>query len=505
MRLPWMPLLLASALVVAPACASTGAAPADPPARPNVVLVCVDDLRPLLGCYGSGAVVSPNIDRLAAEGRAFTRHYVQVAICGPSRCSLLTGRRTYSWDCWGALRKREDEPAYPTSFAHLFRRNGYRTVCIGKVSHLPGGVMDKEQKVHQVPFSWDVARAPVGPWRTPWRAFFSYDKGRAYNKVIRMEKDAPSLPYECANVPDTGYADGLNAEEGVRQLRDLKSRGRPFLLAVGFYKPHLPFNAPKRYWDLYDRAKLPAPPHPSPPAGVDSKISLHTSYELTTHYKWPSGAGTINDAEARLLRHAYFACVSYVDAQIGKVLDEVKRLGLEKTTVVALWSDHGWHLGDHGIFGKHTNHEIAVRSPLIIKAPWMPAPGARAGGLAESVDLYPTLAELCGLKAPAGLDGTSLVPLLRDPEADGKAFAFSFIGRNKLMGRTVRTGRYRFVIWQDAGGKAVQTELYDHAGDPHEAVNIASRPEYAPLVERLARQAAMYRWQTRHVASEPSR
>jgi arylsulfatase A-like enzyme len=448
----------------------------------NVLLICVDDLRPQLGCFGHREMISPNIDRLAREGRLFTRHYVQSAVCGPSRCSMLTGRRVRSWDCWKQLRRQKSEPEHPTSIAHLFRRNGYRTVCIGKISHQPGGVLDKAQKVHQVPWSWDLAYAPVGPWKTPWGAFFSYDKGRI--REYGYGRDNREMPaYEAADVPDTGYADGLNAEEGVRQLRDLKQRDRPFFLAVGFYKPHLPFNAPKKYWDLYDRDKIQLADNPFPPQNVDPAISLHESFEVTTHYGWSSGPGNISDEEARTLRHAYFACVSYIDAQIGKVLDELKRLGLEKDTVVALWSDHGWHLGEHGMFGKQTNFEIAARSPLVIKTPGMPRPGRRARGLVESVDLYPTLAELCGLTPPGGLAGTSLVPMIDDPAAAGKQWAFSFHPRGALMGRTLRTDRYRIIQWTNKQGEAVQVELYDHRVDPDENVNIAA--EHPNVVQQL--------------------
>jgi len=448
------------------------------PKRPNVLLICVDDLRPQLGCFGHKEMISPNIDRLAAEGRLFTRHYVQSAVCGPSRCTLLTGKMQRTWDCWGDLRKRKVEPDAPASLAHLFRRNGYRTICIGKISHLPGGVMDKEQKVHQVPFSWDVAYAPVGPWRTPWRAFFSYDKAKAYNKVIRMEKDEPRLPYESADVADAGYADGLNAAEGVKQLRDLKRRGGPFFLAVGFYKPHLPFNAPKKYWDLYDREKIPLARNNAPPKNVDAAISIHNSFEVTTHYAWPSGPGNISPDEAKTLRHGYFACVSYVDAQIGKVLDEVKRLGLNRNTIVVLWSDHGWHLGEHGMFGKQTNFDIATRSPLIIKVPAMTAPGKRAHGLVETLDIYPTLAQLAGIEAPEGLQGQSIAGMVADPEHPGKNYARSFHPRGRLTGRALKTDRYRIVHWTDKTGKTAQTELYDHRTDPDENENIAGqRPE----------------------------
>jgi len=453
----------------------------------NVLLICVDDLRPQLGCFGHKEMISPNIDRLADEGRLFTRHYVQSAVCGPSRCTMLTGRMKWSWDCWGEARKLKTEPKEAVSFAHLFHRNGYRTVCIGKVSHQPGGVLDKEQKIYQVPFSWDLAFAPVGEWGTPWRAFFSYDKGKAYNKpynkFIRMEKDEPQLPYESVDVSDEGYADGLNAKAAIKQLGDLKKRDEPFFLAVGFYKPHLPFNAPKKYWDLYDREKIGTAKNDYPPKNIDPAISMHKSYEVTTHYLWPSGAGNISEEEAKTLRHGYYACVSYVDTQIGKVLDEVKRLDLEDHTIVVLWSDHGWHLGEHGMFGKQTNFDIATRSVLIIKVPGMPSPGKRAQGLVETLDVYPTLAELCGLTVPKNLQGQSLVAMVRDPLSPGKECARSYHPRGQIQGRTLKTKIFRIVRWTDKKGRIVQVELYDHRKDPDENFNIAA--EQPEIVKKL--------------------
>jgi iduronate 2-sulfatase len=453
-------------------------------ARTNVLLIAIDDLRAELGCYGDKHIVSPHMDGLAAEGRLFTRHYVQTAICGPSRCSLMTGRRVdWSWDVWGRNRKSRKRPPQPESFADHFRRQGYRTVQIGKITHQPGGVMDRAQEVHQLPFSWDLAYAPVGPWQTPWYAFFSYDKGR-YREYGYGKDNKNVPPSEAADVPDTGYADGLNAEEAVKQLRDLDKGEKPFLLAVGFYKPHLPHNAPKRYWDLYDETALPVVENTYPPKNTNPKISTHDSYELTDHYYWPHGKGVLPPDRLRHHRHAYAAAVSYVDAQIGKVLDELTRLGLDRNTVVVLWSDHGWHLGEHGMCSKPACYETVTRSPLIIRTPDMSRAGQAAPGLVETVDIYPTLVDLCGLPLPEGLAGASLRPLLDDPGHPGKDGAHSYCRLNGYHGHALRTDRWRLVEWTHAkSGKVGQVELYDHKVDPGENVNVSA--DHPEIVKRL--------------------
>ena len=269
---------------------------------------------------------------------------------------------------------------------------------------------------------------------------------------------------------------------------------RPFFLALGFYKPHLPFNAPKRYWDLYDPQQIPVPPSPDIPTGINTNISLHPSFELVEQYRGMPAGSLHNDAYRRQLRHGYAAAVSYVDAQIGKVLDELDRLGLSANTIVVVWGDHGWHLGDLGIWGKHTAFERALRSPLIVRAPRMESPGVPTDALVETVDLYPTLAELCGLPETQGLSGESLSGILRNPSVSGKAQAFGYHRpwRNPVppnpWGKTMRTDQYRFTVWtrEREGGEVLQAELYDHARDPEETSNVVT--QHPEVVNRLLRQ-----------------
>ncbi len=460
---------------------------------PNVLFIAVDDLRPQLGSFGEPQMVTPNIDRLAAEGVRFPRHYVQAPTCGASRYAMLLSRRlrssrpaSYGNGAFSLLAERDS--TRPVALPRHFRRHGYHTVGIGKISHSPDGrrhekttrpgATDDPEAPLQMPNSWDEMYGPRGPWKTAWRAFFAYDGGTS-----RDRGKTPAT--ESADVPDTGYPDGLMAEMAVDELRALKDRDQPFFLGVGFYKPHLPFNAPQRYWDLYDRDRMGLAPHPAPPNGAPD-VSLHEGGELFGGYGGVVWDDSITNAEARKLRHGYYAATSYVDAQIGTVLDALERLGLEENTVVVLWGDHGWHLGNLGIWGKHTTYEFSLRSPLIVRAPGVTPPeGGVAREIVESVDIYPTLADVSGLPLPETVDGESLLSHLTHPtRRDGReGTAFGYWRRGKRWGTTVRTERYRLTRWASEEGGQVEFELYDHWFDPHETENVAE--ERPGVVQRL--------------------
>lgn len=474
--------LAAFASAASPLQATAQSVPGWAGARPNVLFIAIDDLRPELRPYGVSAVKAPNLDRLAAEGLVFLRHYVQVPTCGASRYAMLTGQRPTSAahlsnEAFVNLLPRTPGER-PESFAHLFRLAGYHTAAIGKISHYPDGRVysyaGEGDGRREMPLSWDEIEGPIGKWGTAWNAFFGYADGTSRNSG-RTSRPA----YEMAPVEDDAYPDGMIAAAAVAKLRQLQSSAEPFLLAVGFFKPHLPFTAPKRYWDLYERDEIELSPNPDAPEGLNPR-SLHDSGEFFNNYdSHPSvgGAGTrIDDEYARTLRHAYYAAVSYVDAQVGRVLDELDRLGLRENTIVVIWGDHGWHLGDHTIWGKHTTLERSLRSPLIIRVPGMVDPGRTTDGLIESVDLYPSLAELCGLEAPSGLSGTSFVAHLREPGHRGKAGAYGYFGGRS----TLRTDRYR-ITEHHTGDPRV--ELFDHAVDPLETTNIAG--EQPAVVARL--------------------
>lgn len=446
-------------------------------APPNILFIAIDDLRPQLGAYGYPEMITPNLDALADDGRLFLRHYTQVPTCGASRYALLTGMRPrgpehLSNDAFKNLLPREEQ-VHPESMAHLFRRNGYYTASIGKISHYPDGRLytygGEGDGALEMPFSWDETWGPVGKWGTAWNAFFGYADGSNRN----MERGAYPA-YESAAVADSALPDGLIAEQAMATLR--KVQDQPFFLAVGFFKPHLPFTAPQKYWDLYDRSAIALSANPERPEGV-ADAALHNSGEMFGSYAHPEKGGLgirIDDEQARTLRHAYFASVSYVDAQVGKVLDELDRLGLREHTIVVVWGDHGWHLGDHTLWGKHAAFERALQSTLIVRAPDMQRPGIPTNSIVESVDLYPTLVDLAELAPPDSLDGVSLRPLLQNPEATVKEGAYGYWhGR-----QTLRTDRYRITRFDD--GDVV---LFDHAADPLETRNIAE--EEGELVGQL--------------------
>jgi arylsulfatase A-like enzyme len=385
----------------------------------NVLFLFIDDLRPELGCYGSKQVRSPNIDALAARATVLNNHFVMVPTCGPSRACLLTGKLPRTVDELSndvlEIKQTANIPlGNPESFVDNLRLNGYYTVGMGKISHSPDGYiykyLDPKGTKRELPQSWNEMLLDAGKWGTGWNAFFAYAAGTNRNELKSEVK-----PYEAADVPDEGYPDGLTAALAIEKLQQLAGKKEPFFLGVGFFKPHLPFNAPKKYWDMYDESRIELTPSPDIPKNMNQASLQHSSefngYKLGDEKA--SLSKPLSDAYARRLRHGYFAAVSYMDEQVGKVLAELKKLDLEKNTIIVLWGDHGWHLGDDRVWGKHTLSEWALRSPLIIKTPDM-RKGTISDGIVSSIDIYPTLMELCGVPMPNGTDGKSFAILLKD-------------------------------------------------------------------------------------------
>lgn len=441
----------------------------------NVLFIAVDDLRPEASASGSALIKTPNLDRIAARGTTFDRAYCQQAVCSPSRSSLMTGRRPDATRVWDLETHFRTALPDAVTVAQHFKNQGYHSQGMGKIFH--GGFDDAP--------SWSV------PWQTPKAPPYGSAEAMKLQTTNVDQKGRGRGPaYESADVPDDTFVDGKTARLAAQTLADLKKQGKPFFLAVGMAKPHLPFVAPKKYWDLYDPKAIYVPAFGKLPSGAPKFVG-HTNGELGSYAGMPKD-GVVDEATARTLRHGYYAAISYMDAQVGLLLDALEKEGLAQNTVVVLWGDHGWQLGEHGLWHKHTNFEVAVRAPLLISVPGQKAPGRRSASLAEFIDLYPTLADVCGLPLPKELDGVSLRPVLDDPAAKVRPVAISQYPRNdagqSLMGYSIRDDRWRLTLWRDRADNSIHaTELYDEVGDPHETVNVAAKPEHAEVVARLAK------------------
>ena len=428
----------------------------------NVLFVAVDDLRPELGCYGVSEIKSPNIDRLASEGVMFMRSYCNIPVCGASRASILTGTRPgrtdlWDYDCWISV----DRPGIPT-LGKWFKEHGYYTIHNSKVMHHQG----------DAPGSWDEEWWPktTGSWR---------DYADPANIAMdTVENRGPA--YERINVPDEAYKDGTTAVKTIDDLKKLKENGKPFFLAVGFLKPHLPFNAPEKYWALYNEADIDMPENIHKPKDAPD-VSMHNWGELRAYYGIPA-KGPLTDAMAKTLKHGYYACVSYTDAQIGKVLAALDSLGLAENTAVILWGDHGWNLREHGLWCKHCNYETSLHTPLIMKVPGKARGKSKA--IVEYVDVYPTLCDICGIEKPGHLEGMSLEPILDDPSAPSDGLAVA----KWHQGVTVIRDNYFYTEWEDKDNKIFADMLYDHAVDSGENTNISLKDGNMDIVKKLRMQ-----------------
>lgn len=470
--------------------------------KPNVIFIAVDDLRPELGCYGNKIIKTPNFDRLAARGLVFDHAYCQQAVCGPSRTSLMTGKRpdaTRVWDLDTHFRVAMPDAV---TLSQYFKANGYFTAGLSKIYHR--GLEDGRS--WSVP-NWYANGTAVDTDPIDWRkqiksthsviteeysnAISSEDNDKPTDKGAKEGKAGPA--YEVSPKSDDQLPDGATAAEAVKRLHDYKSKSEPFFLAVGFLKPHLPFVAPKKYWDLYDPNQIPVPASEQLPTGAPS-FAGHNNGEIHAYRGVPKGNPIPADF-AKTLRHGYYAAISYTDAQIGRVLDALDKEGLADNTVIVLWGDHGWELGDHGLWTKHTNYELDARAPLIISLPQQKSAGKKCEAPVEFVDIYPTLAEVCGLPAPAGLDGTSLKCFIENPAASASKFAISQYprkagktGGGNVMGYSIRNERWRAVFWRELNGtKIVATELYDEKNDPHELVSVADKAVNQTVIESLSK------------------
>ena len=509
----------ASAIFAGDALSQTQNVP--PPLRsdaPNVLMIAVDDLKPTIGAYGDPHAITPNMDRIAARGTVFQNAHCQQAICAPSRASLLLGLRPDTTQVWDLKTKFRDKLPHVVTLPQAFKQAGYHSVGFGKIF---------DSRSVDAPKTADAVS-----WTEPFSTPFGIDK-KTFGflnpqTVARLEANFEKIggrdnlprgwiprtqaafggrgrpPTDRADVSDNAYRDGVVADAAIARLKQLaKDDDQPFFLAVGFYKPHLPFNAPEKYWQLYDPDELPLATLTTPPQGAPAFASHHGG-ELRSGYDVPA-SGAFDTALQRELVHGYYACVSYVDAQIGRLLDALEATGEADNTIIILWGDHGWHLGDHGIWCKHTNYEQATRSPLLIAAPGMPS-GGQSHAPVEFVDIYPTLLDLAGIEASQPLDGVSLRPILLNPDANVKAVAVSQYPRaptkkqqDHYMGYAFRDERYRYVQWRNTSyregefdGPVVAEELYDYQTDPLESKNLINDAAYQEVLKNMRQHAQAF-------------
>ena len=458
--------ILVGLLLALPAAASE-------PGKPNVLFIMIDDLRPELGAYGREVVQSPHIDKLASQGVLFANAYVNVPVCGASRASMMTGLRPNK-KRFRTFYARADEDAKDakTLFGYLSEQ-GYHTQSMGKIMHNAGDSVSQ----------WSMA-----PWKAPSTGGTGFRNYVLKENIKRFERVETGPPFESADVEDNAYFDGMIADHAIEALSDVKSLDQPFFMAVGFVKPHLPFNAPTRYWDLYNEKDIELADNPFKPASAPNK-AVHAWAELRKYDGIPEKPKLVPDDMARKLIHGYYASVSYVDAQVGRVLAHLNELGLSESTIVFLLGDHGWSLGEHGLWAKHSPFDHATRTPLIVRLPKHKNGGALTGishGLVEFVDIFPTILDLTEQPQLDQLQGSSFVAQLADPKAPGKSAVFP----RYQLAEVIKSDDYALTEWHGKQGQVLARMLYDHRLDPEETYNVAEEPEYKDILDDLHNQLA---------------
>lgn len=432
---------------------------------PNVLFIAVDDLRPELASFGKGMIHSPNIDRLAATGTAFTNAYCNVPVCGASRASIMTGMRPTRNRFWDYKTKiSEDAPDAVTLHGH-FKANGYYTAAIGKILH---HAADRAEDYNEPNWKPGVGGGAGRDYQMPENIATANDEAF----------DGRGPAFERGQVDDTTYWDGKTADYAVTKIGQLAPKEQPFFLAIGFAKPHLPFNAPEKYWALYDKADIQLPPTYYRAEGTPDAIH-HNFGELRSYAGVPED-DILPEDYAKKLIHGYYASVSFMDAQLGRVLDALEASGEADNTIIVFWGDHGWNLGDHAMWCKHTPFNTSLRVPLIFSGPGY-KPG-RSSGMVEYVDVFPTLCDLAGLEKPTQLQGKSLVPLIDDPNQEWSDAVFT----RWKEADNITTTRYAYTEWYDDEGNRFARTLFDHITDSLEVNNLAEKPEFLPVVEELA-------------------
>ena len=473
--------------------------------KTNVVFILVDDLKPMLNAFGESQIVSPNFDAFASQSVTFTNTYCQQAICAPSRVSFMTGMRPDYTQVFDLKTHMRDKVPNSLTIPEYFKQNGYTTAGLGKVLH---GAKNNDPQSWSIPFITDKELTYSSKAEIPVDYQYQNANTRAiYNKIepnkngkiqnvrgkLKNLGGRPSV--ECIDVPDDAYVDGAIALKSIELLKKFKKDEKPFFLTIGFRKPHLPFTAPAKYWDLYKRNEIKLAEYQKEAEGSPA-YAYHSWGELKAYADIPENIdanGRVVDAKQRELIHGYYACVSYVDAQLGLVLNYLEESGLKENTLVVLIGDHGWHLGDHGMWNKHSNFEQATRTPMIIMSP-KGKKGIKNSSPVELIDVFPTMCEITKLETPKHLHGKSLNPIVKGKKNKVKNVAMSQYPRNGKMGYAVRSERYRYVEWRTGNykktkdyknGELAASELYDYETDPLETKNLVNDPAYAEIVREL--------------------
>lgn len=442
--------------------------------KPNILFIAVDDLRPELGCYGNQQIKSPNIDKLAGEGLVFNRTYCQQAICMASRASIMSGLRPNTSQIYNCESLEQDAPGILTLDQH-FENNGYEIWASGKIYH--HGI-DREKQ-----FGESYIKVNTEEQGRGYLDEESIEIVKEYNNWYsknRNEKGGGRGPaFESPEVPDNAYHDGKMTDMAIDKLAELKKGDKPFFMAVGYKKPHLPFNAPKKYWDLYDADEIEKADNMFMPKNVSEYFNYNFG-ELRNYAGIPKGGTAFSEDLNKNLKHGYYACVSYTDAQIGRLLEGLKENGLDENTIVILWGDHGWNLGDHKMWCKHCNFESSLHVPMIVKAPGKTS-GQKTNAITEYVDIYPSLCDLAGLPIPDHLNGESFVPLM-----EGKSMKKDYAIAKYFDGVTLVKGNLFYTEYIDKEGNLKARMLFDHSNDPLELDNLAEKPDYQNKVKELS-------------------
>ncbi len=496
--------------------------------KPNILFIAVDDLKPLLGCYGNTLVKSPNIDRLAKMATVFNRNYCQQAICGPTRASLMTGTRPDVTQVWNLTTQMRDVNPDLVTIPQYLITQGYTTSGIGKIYHPSSAINGVDPVSWSIPylkskesdFPAELGLPANGQYQLPetkerMTPDIIAERKKQNKDLVANDENPKSIKgpsTECMDLPDNAYQDGVNALLARDQIIALSKSDKPFFMAVGFSKPHLPFVAPKKYWDLYNREDMPIASFQEHSKN-GPLLAYHQSGELRNYIDIPEFATLPADSlriglkleKQKELIHGYYAAISYMDAQVGVLLNTLESLGTLDNTIIVLWGDHGWHLGDHDLWHKHTNFEEATRAPLIVAGPGIKA--GKTSSLTEFVDVFPTICDLAGVAIPKNLDGKSLKPLMINNKKIAKNYSISQYPRKlkkaemvkagytdpKIMGYSLRTDNYRYTIWMNNftskqsfnEAQVYASELYDYVKDPLEKVNVVNDANYTATSKEL--------------------